>query len=110
MSYGSDAHAESATCKFTPIGTCRERFLELAPKHWARTRARLDPNELAAFVSRFTVPSVRVSSLLVYDTAQPNCARRVNLRNRSRGAFFACLTPKMLTLQDADCHLARERS
>lgn len=34
----------------------RERYLELAPQHWARTRARLNPNELAALVSRFTVP------------------------------------------------------
>lgn len=74
----SDAHAESAAAKFTLIATCRllhvgrrqyldelmrflpywprERFHELAPQHCARTRARLDPDELAAFVSRFTVP------------------------------------------------------
>jgi transposase len=78
MFYGSDAHAESAASTFTLIATCRlhhieprqyldelmrvlpywprERYLELAPQHWARTRARLDPKELAEFVSRFTVP------------------------------------------------------
>jgi transposase len=78
MFYGSDAHAESAAATFALIATCRlhhveprqyldelmrvlpywprERYLELAPQHWARTRARLNPNELAALVSRFTVP------------------------------------------------------
>jgi len=78
MFYGSDAHAESAAATFTLIATCRlhhieprqyldelmrvlpywprERYLELAPQHWARTRARLDPKELAELVSRFTVP------------------------------------------------------
>ncbi len=35
----------------------RERMLELAPKHWARTRARLDAAELAAEVGEINVPS-----------------------------------------------------
>jgi hypothetical protein len=34
----------------------RERYLELAPKYWARTRARLDPVELAAEIGPLTVP------------------------------------------------------
>lgn len=78
MFYGSDAHAESAAAMFTLIATCRlhhvesrqyldelmrvlpywprERYLELAPQHWVGTRARLVPEELAALVSRITVP------------------------------------------------------
>src|SRR5690606_12331354 len=78
MFYGSDAHAESAAAIFTLIATCRlhqveprqylaglmrvlpywprERYLELAPQHWAATRARLVPEGLAALVSRITVP------------------------------------------------------
>lgn len=78
MFYGSDAHAESAAAIFTLIATCRhhhieprqyldelmrvlpfwprERYLELAPQHWLRTRARLVPEELTALISRFTVP------------------------------------------------------
>jgi transposase len=35
----------------------RDRYLELAPKYWAKTRARLDPRELAAEVGPLTVPS-----------------------------------------------------
>jgi hypothetical protein len=35
----------------------RDRYLELAPKYWAQTRARLDPAELAAEVGPLTVPS-----------------------------------------------------
>ena len=34
----------------------RERYLELAPKYWARTRARLDADELANPIGRVTVP------------------------------------------------------
>lgn len=34
----------------------RDRYLELAPKYWARTRARLDPKELAAEIGPLTVP------------------------------------------------------
>ena len=78
MFYGSDAHAESAAAIFTLIATCRlhhveprqyldelmrvlpywprERYLELAPQRWARTRARLLPTELTLPISRITVP------------------------------------------------------
>jgi transposase len=34
----------------------RDRYLELAPKYWAATRARLDPEELRAEVGPLTVP------------------------------------------------------
>ena len=34
----------------------RDRYLELAPKYWARTRARLDPTELALPLGHVTVP------------------------------------------------------
>ncbi len=34
----------------------RERYLELSPKHWLATRARLLPEELAAALSAFEVP------------------------------------------------------
>ncbi|HEY1585481.1 MAG TPA: IS66 family transposase, partial [Polyangia bacterium] len=76
---GSDAHGESAGHLFSVIASARlhrldpeaylrdlfrvlahwprERYLELAPKYWARTRARLDPVELAAEIGPLTVPS-----------------------------------------------------
>ena len=34
----------------------RDRYLELAPKYWARTRARLDPGELLREVGSLTIP------------------------------------------------------
>jgi len=34
----------------------RDRYLELAPKYWAQTRARLDARELAAEIGPLTVP------------------------------------------------------
>jgi transposase len=34
----------------------RERFLELAPKFWVATRARLDPRQLADEVGLIDVP------------------------------------------------------
>jgi transposase len=34
----------------------RGRYLELAPKYWAETRARLDPAELAAEIGPLTIP------------------------------------------------------
>jgi len=34
----------------------QDRYLELAPKYWAATRARLDPTELAAEIGTLTVP------------------------------------------------------
>lgn len=76
--YGSDDHAESAAALFSIIASCRlhaiapeqyleevlrllpywpaERYLELAPKYWAATRAKLIPQELEAPVGTFTIP------------------------------------------------------
>lgn len=75
MFHGSETHAEAAAALFSPAGFTdsipsptfdevlrvlpywpRERYLELAPAHWAATRARLDPDELASPIARFTVP------------------------------------------------------
>ncbi|MFP2924759.1 transposase [Pyxidicoccus sp. 3LG] len=75
---GSDDHAQSAGHLFTLIATARlhridpeaylrdllrvlahwprERYLELAPKYWAATRARLVATELDAEVGELTVP------------------------------------------------------
>lgn len=36
----------------------RDRYLELAPKYWAGTRARLDPRELADELGPLTVPAL----------------------------------------------------
>jgi transposase len=79
MFYGSDAHAESAAAIFSIIASCRlhamdpqqyldeilrllpywpkERYLELAPKHWPTTRAKLPAGELAAPLGAFTIPA-----------------------------------------------------
>ena len=78
MFVGSDDHAESAGHLFSLIASARlhvldpeaylrdllrvlphwprDRFLELAPKLWPRTRDRLDPIELAADLGPLTVP------------------------------------------------------
>jgi hypothetical protein len=78
MFYGSDLHAEAAAAFFSVIATCRlhkldpwkyldeilrvlpywpkERYLELAPKLWPATRARMDAAELAAPAGVVTVP------------------------------------------------------
>ncbi len=75
---GSDDHAESAGHLFSLIASCRlhgldpetylrdlfrvlahwpkDRHLELAPKYWANTRARLDAAELAREIGPLTVP------------------------------------------------------
>jgi transposase len=75
---GSDDHAVSAGNLFTLIASARlhgldpesylrdiirvlgywpkDRYLELAPKHWAKTRERLDPAELAREIGTLTVP------------------------------------------------------
>jgi len=34
----------------------RDRYIELAPKYWAQTRARLVPEELAVEIGPITVP------------------------------------------------------
>ena len=79
MFYGSDTHAESAAAIFSVIASCRlhgidphqyldevlrilpywpkERHLELAPKSWMATRAKLRPDELAAPLCSFTIPA-----------------------------------------------------
>jgi hypothetical protein len=79
MFYGSDTHAEAAAAIFSVIASCRlhrldpfayldeilrvlphwprHRYLELAPKHWSATRARLRPEELAAPLSAFEIPA-----------------------------------------------------
>ena len=75
---GSDGHAESAGHLLSLVASARlhrldpetylrdlfrvlahwprDRYLELAPKYWAATRARLDASELAAEIGRLTVP------------------------------------------------------
>jgi transposase len=75
---GSDDHAHAAGHLFSLIASARlhrlnpeaylrdlfrvlghwpdDRYLELAPKHWAATRARLDPAELALEIGPLTVP------------------------------------------------------
>jgi transposase len=78
MFYGSDTHAEAAAAIFSVIASCRlhrldpfqyldevlrvlpywprDRYLELSPKCWPATRARLNPKELAAPLSSFAIP------------------------------------------------------
>jgi len=75
---GSDDHAEAAANIFSLIASCklhgldpelylaeivhvmpywpRERYLELSPKYWIATRARLAPDELAKEIGPVTVP------------------------------------------------------
>ena len=40
-----------------------DRYLELAPKYWPTTRARLDPQELDAEIGPLTVPPITVAPL-----------------------------------------------
>ncbi|MEJ7734400.1 MAG: transposase [Polyangiaceae bacterium] len=76
--YGSDLHADAAAALFSLIASCRmhrveperyleevirvlpywprDRYLELSPKHWNATRARLDPAELNVPAGDITVP------------------------------------------------------
>lgn len=75
---GSDDHAQSAGHLFALIASCRlhgldpesylrdlfrvlahwpkDRYLELAPKYWVATRARLDPTQLADEIGPLCVP------------------------------------------------------
>ena len=75
---GSDDHGASAANHFTLVSSARlanldpetylrdlyrvlphwprDRYLELAPKYWAATRARLDPRELAREIGPLTIP------------------------------------------------------
>jgi transposase len=76
---GSDDHAHAAANIFSLVASCRlhaldvetyfaeiirvmpywprDRYLELAPKYWAATRARLDPRELELALGHITVPA-----------------------------------------------------
>lgn len=76
--FGSDDHAEAAANLFSLVASCklhridpeqylaevirvmpywpRERYIELAPRDWMATRARLDPVELARELGPITVP------------------------------------------------------
>jgi hypothetical protein len=76
--FGSDDHASAAANLFSLIASCqlhgldaetylaeiirvlpywpRDRYLELAPKYWACTRARLRDDELARPLGELTVP------------------------------------------------------
>ena len=76
--FGSDDHAAAAANLFSLIVSCelhrldpelylaeivhvlpywpRDRYLEIAPKYWAATRARLNPAELAVEYGTITVP------------------------------------------------------
>jgi hypothetical protein len=78
MFYGSDVHAQTAASIFSILASCRlhklepwkyldevlrllpywpsDRYIELAPKNWAGTRARLDPSELDGPLGIFSVP------------------------------------------------------
>jgi transposase len=80
MFYGSDTHAQAAAAIFSAVASCRlhrldpftyleeilrvlpywprDRYLELAPKYWLRTRGGLRPEELAAPLSAFEIPPV----------------------------------------------------
>ena len=75
---GSDDHAQAAANIFSLVASCRlhgldperylaeiirvmpywprDRYLELAPKYWAATRARLVESELALPLGHITVP------------------------------------------------------
>ena len=75
---GSDDHAEAAANLFSLIASCRlhrldpetylrdifrvlvhwpkDRHLELAPRYWTATRARLDPRELELPLGHLTIP------------------------------------------------------
>ncbi len=77
--FGSDDHAQAAANLFSLIASCklhgldaetylaeiirvfpdwpRDRYLELAPRYWATTRARLDAAELRRPVGHVTVPT-----------------------------------------------------
>jgi transposase len=82
--FGSDDHANAAANLFSLIASCklhsldaetylaeiirvmphwpRDRYLELAPKYWAATRARLEPAELAREIGELTIPPIEQSA------------------------------------------------
>lgn len=76
--FGSDDHANAAANLFSLVASCklhaidpeqylaevihvmpywpRERYLELAPKYWRNTRARIDATQIAREIGAITVP------------------------------------------------------
>lgn len=84
MFYGSDMHAEAAAAIFSVIASCRlhaldpyqyleevlrvlpywpeGRYLELAPKYWSATRAKLNPLELGTWISAFEIPPAEATA------------------------------------------------
>ncbi len=78
MFFGSDDHAQAAANLFSLVASCklhgldpelyltelirvmpywpRQRYLELCPRDWLTTRARLDPRELELPIGHITVP------------------------------------------------------
>ena len=60
--FGSDDHASAAANLFSLIASCElhrldpETYLELAPKYWAATRARIPAAQLAVEIGDITVP------------------------------------------------------
>ena len=79
MFFGSDDHASAAANLLSLIASCelhgldpetylaeiihvlpfwpRDRYLEIAPKYWAATRARIPAAELAVEIGTITVPT-----------------------------------------------------
>ena len=82
MFHGSDVHAQAACAFYSLVASCRlhgidpeayltdvirivpywpnDRFLELSPKYWTATRAKLSPDELARPAGSFAVPPLLV--------------------------------------------------
>ena len=78
MFCGSDDHAQAAANIFSLVASCklhtldpelymaevirvmpywpRQRYLELSPRYWLATKARLDPRELELPIGHITVP------------------------------------------------------
>ena len=57
-------------CKRCTIDSVRGRYLELWPAYWSRTRARLDPDELAIPVGNITVPPTP-REIYLHPTGEP---------------------------------------
>lgn len=84
MFYGTDTHAEAAAAIFSIIASCRlhgvdpfvyfdevlrvlpywppDRYLELAPRKWLQTRARIEPSELERPLSVIAVPPLSAAT------------------------------------------------
>ena len=107
MFYGSDVHATAAAAIFSVLASCRlhrlepqryleellrvlpywpeDRYLDLAPKSWAGTRARLVPSELEALAGIVTVPPV-----LEHDPSPPLAKAVGPLRVVGGGWRYRC--------------------